>query len=375
MIYFDNAATTSVRPEVAALFSKLLSEYGNPDSLHQKGRAASKLMEESRSRIAKMLRCRPDEILFTSCASEANSLAVAGYALKNRNRGMHIITSNAEHSSTTHAADFLEQMGFEVTRLPITSKGVIDPEALKAAMRKDTILVSLIHVSNETGAIQDFAAIEKIVHAHPVCVLHADCTQSFGKLPIPFEKLDMMTMSAHKIHGLKGSGLLMKRRKLQLQPLLFGGQQEQGLRGGTENAPANIALAKTIRLALEEMPACAANMKKIKQHLISGLSKLPGCTILSPAEGADSILCVAFDRITSQVLQNALDEKGICVSAKSTCDSHSSGANDVLLKMGCSQKEATHSIRLSFGADNTIEEADQLIETVKELLKTYGLPL
>lgn len=375
MIYFDNAATTSVRPEVAALFSRLLDDYGNPDSLHQAGRSVAKKMEESRRRIAGMLKAKEDEILFTSCASEANSMAIAGYALKNRSRGNHVITSNAEHSSSAHAADFLEQMGFEVTRLPIHEDGTIHADDVKKAMRKDTILVSLLHVSNETGAITPIGEIAKVVHTHPVCVFHADCTQSFGKIDIPFEKLDLMTLSAHKIHGLKGSGLLMKRSKLQLQPLLFGGQQEQGVRGGTENAPANIALAKTIRLALEKQAQTQERMRLVKKHIEKRLDEIEGSWILSPADGADSILCVGFEAITSQVLQNALDERGICVSAKSTCESRSSGANDVLLAMGRSMKEATHSIRLSFSEESTIEEADQFIEAVKEIIKQYGLPL
>lgn len=375
MIYFDNAATTPVSREVAALFVKLVPDFGNPDSLHGAGRSVSKKMEESRRRIAGMLRCRPDEIVFTCSASESNSLAQAGFALANKSRGKHIITSNAEHSSTRAAMSFLESQGFEVTRLPIHEDGKVHPEDVANAMRKDTILVSLIHVSNETGAITDIGAIADIVHRHPFAVMHADCTQSFGKLDIPFEKLDLMSMSAHKIHGFKGSALLKKKHSLRLQPLLFGGQQEQGLRGGTENAPFNIALAKTIRLALEQQEQTAKTMKEVKSYLVKELSALPGARILSPEDGADSILAVAFDSMTSQVLQNALDAKGICVSAKSTCDSRNSHANEVLLKMGYSEKEATHSIRLSFSRDNTLEEAREFVKAVKEILDQYGLPL
>ncbi len=375
MIYFDNAATTPVRREVAALFVKLLDEYGNPDSLHQQGRKAHKLLEQSRTRIAGMLKCDPEEIIFTSCASESNTMAIAGYALANRSRGNRIITSNSEHSSTTAAMNFLESIGFEIVRLPIHRDGTVHVEDVEEAMTKDTILVSLIHVSNETGAITDIEAIADAVHKHPVCVFHADCTQSFAKIDIPFEKLDLMTMSAHKIHGVKGSALLRKKKKLVLQPLLFGGQQEQGLRGGTENAPVHTALAKTIRLALEEQPKADRQMKAVRDRIIERLAEIPGAHVLSPENSANSILCICFDSMTSQVLQNALDERGICVSAISTCESKSNQANPVLLNMGCSLKEATHNIRLSFSSDSTIEEADKFIDTVKEIIKAYGLPL
>lgn len=375
MIYFDHAATTPVRSEVAALFMKLLSDYGNPDSLHQIGRKPSRQLEESRARIAKMLRAKPEEILFTSCASESNSMAIVGYALANRSRGNKIITSNSEHSSTTAAINYLEENGFEIIRLPIQSDGSIHVDQVKEALDDNTLLVSLLHVSNETGAITDIGAIADLVHQMPVTVFHADCTQSFGKVDIPFEKLDLMTMSAHKIHGLKGSALLKKKASLKLQPLIFGGQQEQGLRGGTENAPVHTALAKTIRLALEEQPETARQMKAVKDRILSRLDEIPGAKVLSPKDGADSILALAFDSITSQVLQNALDEREICVSAVSTCESRTVAANPVLLNMGCSQKDATHNIRLSFARENTIEEADTFIDTVKEIIEAYGLPL
>ncbi len=375
MIYFDNAATTPVSREVAALFIQLLDEYGNPDSLHQKGRKAHKLLETSRERIAKMLKAKPEEIIFTSCASESNSMAIVGYALANSQRGKRILTSNSEHSSSQGAMKFLENLGFEIVRLPIHQDGTIHVQDVQEALTEDTLLVSLLHVSNETGAITDIGAIADVVHTHPTCVFHADCTQSFGKLPIPFEKLDLMSMSAHKIHGVKGSALLLKRKNLLLQPLLFGGQQEQGLRGGTENAPVHIALAKTIRLALENQETNNQKIKAVKERILSRLQEIPGTKVLSPQEGADSILCLCFDSMTSQVLQNALDEKGICVSAISTCESKHSGANPVLLNMGCSPKEATHNIRLSFSQDNTIKEADAFIEAAKEIVNTYGLPL
>lgn len=375
MIYFDNAATTPVSREVAALFIQLLDEYGNPDSLHQKGRKAHKLLETSRERIAKMLRAKPEEIIFTSCASESNSMAIVGYALANQHRGKRILTSNSEHSSSQGAMKFLESLGFDIVRLPIHEDGTIHAQDVKEALTGDTLLVSLLHVSNETGAITDIEAIADVVHTHPTCVFHADCTQSFGKLTIPFEKLDLMSMSAHKIHGVKGSALLLKRKNLSLQPLLFGGQQEQGLRGGTENAPVHIALAKTIRLALENQETNNQKIKAVKDRILSRLQEIPGTKVLSPQEGADSILCLCFDSMTSQVLQNALDEKGICVSAISTCESKHTGANPVLLNMGCSQKEATHNIRLSFSQDNTLKEADAFIEAVKEIVNAYGLPL
>jgi cysteine desulfurase len=242
-------------------------------------------------------------------------------------------------------------------------------------MRPDTILVSLIHVSNETGAVNDISKIADIVHTHPVCVFHADCTQSFGKLDIPFEKLDLMSMSAHKIHGLKGSALLLKRSKLVLQPLLFGGQQEQGLRGGTENAPSAIALAKTIRLALQEQPKLQKHLQTLQKSMREGLARIDGVKILSPENASDSILCICTDSVTSQVMQNALDVKGICVSAKSTCESSDGGANTALLAMGCTEKEATHNIRLSFSMDNTEQEVQEFLQSLKEIIHDYGLPV
>ena len=376
MIYFDNSSTTSVRPEVARVYAQLIeSLYGNADSLHKLGREAGQKLEKARGMIAKSLHVLPQEILFTSSASESNSLAIIGFVLANKNRGMHVLTSNVEHSSVQHAMDFIEQFGFEVERLPINEDGIVTADLVRSHMRKDTILVSLMHVNNEMGAINPIEEIEKVVHAHPTCKFHVDCVQSFSKLPIPFECLDLATISAHKIHGLKGSALLMKKKNVQLMPLIQGGQQEQGLRGGTENAPTHIVLAKTIRMALEEQEESYRHVSMLNQYLRKELKKIPGCHIHTPDSGLPYILNLSFDQITSQVLLNALDQRGICVSAKSTCSSHSSNASGVLLAMHKSEKDATHAIRLSFSYENTMDEAKIFISTMKEILQQYGLSL
>ncbi|WP_289197463.1 cysteine desulfurase family protein [uncultured Dubosiella sp.] len=376
MIYFDNASTTSVRPEVARVYKKLVEEsFANADSMHSPGRKTKRQLEQARAHIARFLGVDDSEIVFTSCASESNSLAIVGYALANRQRGNHILTSNVEHSSTRHAMDFLESIGFDVERLPINERGIVSVQTVKDHLRKDTLLVSLMHVNNEIGSINPIEAIADVVHTHPTCVFHSDCVQSFGKIDIPFQKLDMATISAHKIHGVKGSALLMKKNRIQLQPLVFGGQQEQGLRGGTENAPANIALAKTIRLALEEQEKTYDHVKTIRDTLKTWVESFPGGHVLSPEDALPYILNVSFDQITSEVLLNALDEKGICVSAKSTCDSRSSQASEVILALNHSKKDASHAIRLSFSKDNTLEEAKQFMQAMKEIVENYGLSL
>lgn len=376
MIYFDNSSTTSVLPEVLTIYKKVVSDvYGNPDSLHQIGRKANGLMETSRQKIAQMLGVKVDEIIFTASASESNTTALIGYALANTSRGKHILISNVEHPSIDHAADALTALGFDVEKMPINEKGIITPECVQSYMRKDTILVSTMHVNNEMGAINPIRDIEKVVHANPTCAYHVDCVQSFSKIDVPFSILDMATISAHKIHGLKGSGLLMKKSNIQIKPIIQGGQQEHGLRGGTQNAPVNIALAKTIRLALFSQAESYQKISEINAYLREELRKIPGAHINSPTDALPFILNIGFDQLTSEVLLNALDAHNICVSAKSTCSSHGSNESHTLMAMGKSHKEATHMIRLSFSSLNTMDEAQQFIQVCKEIIKEYGLPL
>lgn len=333
------------------------------------------MMETSRKKIAEMLKVAYEEVLFTSSASESNSLAIIGYCLANSHRGKHILLSNAEHASVSHSFEWLQSMGFEVEYLSIDASGKVTWQELKNKIRKDTILVSCMHVNNEMGAINPIDKLADVVHTHPTCVFHCDCVQSFSKIDIPFEKLDLVTLSMHKIHGLKGSGILIKKKKVQLMPLIQGGQQEFGLRGGTSNAPVNICAAKTIRLALQEQEVSYDKVQKINQYLRKELVKIPGAHINSPEDAIPYILNVSFDQITSEVLLNALDQKGVCVSAKSTCSSHSKHASAILLHMGYGEKIATHMIRLSFDKDNTIEQTKEFIEICKEILKSYGLQI
>lgn len=376
MIYFDNASTTSVDPEVVRLYGTLLQEIpGNADALHKLGRQAQSLSDRAREQIAALLHVQPDELVLTSCGSEANSLATAGFALANQNRGRHILTSNVEHSSTAHTMDWLESIGFDVERLPVNEQGIVTPEQVQAALRKDTILVSLMHVNNETGSINPIADIADVVHRHPTAVFHSDLVQSFAKEDIPMDKLDLATISAHKIHGLKGSGLLIKKHNVRLHPLTFGGQQEQGLRGGTENTPALVALAKTMRKALEQKEKNGQSVHALNQYLRKELTAMPGITIESPADASDYILNISFDAITSEVLMNALDSRDICVSAKSTCESRSGPYSEVLHAMGRDKKTAARAIRLSFSGENTLQEGRLFLHHLKEILNQYGLSL
>lgn len=376
MIYFDNSSTTSVRTEVCRVYEQLLkSAFANPDAMHRPGRDVHAKMETSRKKIAQMLNRIPDEILFTSSASESNSLAILGYCLAYRNRGNHILTTNVEHASVDHSFSWLESMGFEVQRMPVNEQGILTPDVLKKYIRKDTILVSCMHVNNEMGAINPISQLAEIVHQNPTCVFHADCVQSFTKIDIPWNQLDLATVSMHKIHGLKGSALLIKNHDLKLTPLIQGGQQEQGLRGGTSNAPSNIVAAKTIRLALEEKEESYERVSKLNSFLRSELMNIPGVHINSPKTAIPYILNISFDQITSEVMLNALDQRDICVSAKSTCSSRSANESSTLIHMGLSEKRATHMIRLSFDGNNTLEEGKRFIKICKEILNTYGLSL
>lgn len=373
MIYFDYASTTPLRKEVLDTYTKVLQTYyANADSLHDLGRESQRLMEKSRAQIAQLFSVQSDELFFTSCASESNSYAIKGFALANATRGKHIITTCVEHSSILHSCDQLEEeFGFRITRLPVNEEGIVNLEDLRTAICPDTILVSCMYVNNETGAINPLKEIAEIVHTSSRACFHSDCVQALGKLPIPFDCLDMATFSAHKIYGLKGSALLYKKRNLRLLSLISGGQQEQGIRGGTSNAPANIVFAKTLRLALEEQAMHTAYVQKLHDVLCEQLAQLPDVVLNSPKDAVPHIVNVSFLKVGSEIMLNALNERGFCVSAQSTCSSKSKAFSYVLAAMGKSEVIATHAIRISLSHLTTMQEVDALLQALKEINHDY----
>lgn len=375
MIFFDSASTTPLHPEVLKTYTHILGKYyANSDSLYDLGTSVSNLMEQSREIIAKMLHVRDSEILFTSGASESNSLLIKGIALAYQTRGKHIITSTVEHSSVMGAFSQLASVfGFDVTYVPVNQKGIVEPEELKKALRKDTILVSIMAVNNEVGSMNDLVTLSKIVKENSRAFFHSDCTQILGKHPFDLSVLDCASFSAHKIHGCKGSGFLYKKENISLIPLINGGQQEQGLRGGTSNHPANIVLAKTVRIALESLQDHLEHVQKLNHLLRNELLKMEDIVINSDESASAYILNLSCACMTSEILLNALNERGICVSAKSTCHSKTKEASEVLLAMGFDQKRASQAIRVSFSESNTQEEVYEFVKNLKEIMNEYRI--
>lgn len=290
MIYLDYVATTPLIPEVLTTYNNLLEKYFfNADSIYDKGIEVNRLMEHSRKLISEMLKVKEDELIFTSCGSESNNLAIKGVAFQYQNRGKHIITTAIEHSSVYETCKELEKtFGFEVTYLKVDQKGRISLQELQDSIRDDTILVSIMYVNNEIGVINPIEEIKQIVKKYDKIKLHFDMVQALGKLPINLTDVDLASFSAHKIYGLKGSGLLFKRRSTTIVPLINGGQQEFGLRGGTSNACSNIVFAKTLRLALEDFDNKAKHIKMINSYARKCLNQIEGVIINS-----DETCCIS----------------------------------------------------------------------------------
>lgn len=378
MIYFDYASTTPMRPEILKNYTYVLEKYfANTDSLHTLGIQVAELMEKSREQIASCLKVKSEEIFFTSGASEANNMAIKGCAFAYQNRGRHLITSCVEHSSVLHTFEQLEEIfGFEVTYLPVNKEGKVEVETLRKALRPDTVLVSIMALNNEVGAINPIHELAECVHANSRALFHSDCTQMLGKYPLDFLKeIDYASFSAHKIFGCKGSGFLYKRNHVKLVPLINGGQQEDGLRGGTSNAPANIVLAKTLRLALDEMAMHYEKVQKLNQRMRTALAQMDEVEINSPDDASVYVLNFSFTCITSEIMLNALDNRGFCVSAQSTCSSKTNRPSHVIINMGYSEARAGRAIRCSFSHYNTEEEVDKFIQTIKEILNDYRVKL
>ena len=369
-IYFDNGATTRALPQVREIMDEVLEkEYGNPSSMHMKGFDAEKYVNHAKEIIAKSLKVDSKEIYFTSGGTEANNLALIGTAFANKRERKHIITSCIEHASVYNPLSFLEDEGFEVTYLPVDEHGIVDLEALKKALRKDTLMVSIMCVNNEIGAIEPVEEIGKIVKSFdPKILFHTDCIQAYGKLNCYPKKwkADMISVSGHKIHGPKGIGFIYIKNGTKIKPIIWGGNQQKGMRSGTENVPgiAGIGLAaKTIYTDLDEK---VAHMRALKQHFIEGVQKIDHTVIhgLYDETSAPHIISVGFAGIRSEVLLHTLEEKGNYVSSGSACASNHPAISGVLKGIGAGKEYLDATLRFSMSEFTTEEEIDYTLETL-----------
>ena len=373
-VYFDNAATTKIIPEVREIMLRTMDEdYGNPSSMHRKGVEAENYVRNARNSIAKQLKCEAKEIIFTSGGTESNNLALLGLALANKRAGNHIITTGIEHASVYNPVLYLQDLGFRVTFLKVDAHGKVDLEHLKESLCEDTILVSTMAVNNEIGAvepIEEIAAIIKEYNAeHNKKILyHVDAIQAYGKRVIYPKRveIDAMSMSGHKIHGPKGSGALFVDSKAKIKPVLYGGGQEKGMRSGTENTAAIAGMGKATEIMYGRLEENAEKMQAVKDALIKGATKIEGVTDNSGE--SPHIASLSFRGVRSEVLLHALEDKGIYVSAGSACSSNHPAISGVLQAIGLEKDLLESTLRFSFCEYNTVEEAEYTVKVLEEIL-------
>ena len=376
--YLDNSATTRCSDRACQLMVDLLTkDYGNPSSLHMKGIEAERFVVTAKKKIAKTLRVSEKEIIFTSGGTESNNLAIIGTAMANRRAGNHIITTSIEHASVENPMEFLKEQGFEITYLSVDENGIISLEELEEAVTEQTILVSMMQVNNEIGAIEPVAeAAELIKKKNPATLIHVDAIQSYGKMYIYPKKLgiDMLSVSGHKIHGPKGSGFLWVREKTKLKPLILGGGQQKGMRSGTENVPAIAGLGEAAEEIYENLDEKRAHLYGLKQRFIDGIEKLEG-THVNGKTGEDSaphIVSVSFEGIRSEVLLHSLEDRGIYVSSGSACSSNNHAGKQkgskTLRNIHLKENLLDSTLRFSFSVHTTEEEIDYALEVLGELL-------
>ncbi len=372
--YFDNSATTKVLDCVKdAVVDAMCVNYGNAAAKHRKGVEAENLIREAKKAIADTLKVQEKEILFTSGGTESNNTALIGTALANRRAGKHLITTGVEHPSIYNTMSFLEEMGFEVTYLPVDHLGHISLEDLEKAIREDTILVSVMYVNNEVGAVEPIDAISQCIKKkNPKTLFHVDAIQAYGKYKIRPKKqgIDLLSVSGHKIHAPKGVGFLYIRDGVKIRPILFGGGQQKGMRSGTENVPGCVGLGVAAREAYKDFDARIEKLYTLREHLIAGLKPLGGVTINGSEDrtNAPQIVSASFEGVRSEVLLHALEDKGVYVSSGSACSSNHPGISGTLKGIGVKKELLDSTIRFSLGDLNTEEEVDYAIGVLGELL-------
>ena len=372
--YLDNSATTRCSERAKDLMVKVLMEdYGNPSSLHTMGVVAERYIKEAKERIAKTLKADEKEILFTSGGTESNNMALIGTALANKRAGNHIITTSIEHASVLSPLAYLEEQGFRVTYLMVDENGQISLDELRDAVCEDTILVSMMMVNNEIGAVEPIAEAAKIVkEKNPNTIIHVDAIQAYGKYLICPKKLgiDLLSVSGHKIHAPKGTGFLYIKDKTKIKPIIYGGGQQKGMRSGTENVPGAAALGEAAMEIYENFDEKIAHMYALKKHFIEEVTKIEGVTINGKTgeDSAPQIVSVTIQGVRSEVMLHSLEEKEIYVSAGSACSSNKPAPSKTLQGIGLKKADLEGTIRFSFCVNTTEAEIDYAIEQLKEII-------
>ncbi|MEW4370615.1 cysteine desulfurase family protein [Paenibacillus kandeliae] len=373
MNYFDYAATTPPYPEVVRAMSDMMQQhYGNPSSLHRYGEEADRLLRRAREVSAGVLGVQPQELVFTSGATESNNLAIKGAAMRRGRMQGHIVTTSIEHASVYESCRQLEQMGFDVSYVNPEPDGTIALERIQQAFRADTIIFSMMHVNNETGAIQPVeAAARWIRQHHPRTVIHVDGVQAFGKiaaLPLHTGIIDLYSLSAHKLRGPRGTGLLYVRQGIELFPLLAGGGQEHGYRSGTEHVAGIAGMTKALRLASERQPQQQQHLSTLSHELRALIGNIPGLVLTEVKQCAPHIVHFTYPGMKAEVVLHSLEQQGYLVSTQSACSSRRAQPSRVLMAMGMSAEQATGGIRISLGDEHTLEDIRQLAAALKQIV-------
>lgn len=370
--YFDNSATTRIKEEVLQeMFPYLSIQYGNPSSIYSVGRNAKRAIEEARKRVASLINCKPEEIYFTSCGSESDNTALKGIAYKNEKKGKHIITSKIEHPAILHSCQNLENHGFDVTYLDVDKNGFVNLETLKKSIRQDTILISIMSANNEIGTIEPIEEIANIAHKNNI-VFHTDAVQAVGNIPIDVEKMkiDMLSLSGHKIYAPKGVGALYVKKGIEFERFIDGGHQEKNKRAGTENVAQIVALGKAAQIAEKNLTKYQYKLKELRDYCLKEIkSNIPDFHINGTMEKRlPGNLNISFKGVDSNELLFKLDEFGICASGGSACSSGDNNPSHVLTAIGVQSELAKGAIRFTFGDFNTKEDVEYLIKILKKIV-------
>lgn len=395
-IYLDNSATTKVHREVAELMTKLMCEdYGNPSSMHIKGVDSEKYIRDAKEYLAKALKVNAKEIFFTSCGTESDNLALIGVARANARRGKHLITTKIEHPAILNAMKQLEEEGFSVTYLGTDASGIISLDELKNAITDETILVSVMHVNNEIGSVQPIAKIGELIKSiNPNIYFHVDDVQGFSKLKLYPKKMniDMLSVSAHKIHGPKGMGLLYINEKVKIVPIIYGGGQQNGMRSGTENVAGIAAMSLATKMAYDNYDNDVIKLYDLKRHFIKEVTKIPNVTVNGLPKGGEAVcnmakvesgasieelsdilasphvISVSVEDVRAEVLLHSLEDKGIYVSAGSACSTHKRAASATLMAINLDKKLLESTVRFSLSTYTTEEDINEAVEVMKEIV-------